>query len=272
PHVAGSWAVLKSYMPDASVGSVLYALESSGAPITDTRNSLVKPRIDVYAALLALTNYESLAIRNLGYGDLTIIGVSIIDTGLARMQAQAGCDWLAVDAPELPLTISSDNSGLLGVAIDVCEGPGIYTKTIRITSDDPDESTVDVPVTLEVNGPLAVTLNWFLAEPNGGMVNFQWETTAEQGVAGFNLLALHDDQTVVQLNQELIPSTVIDSVAPTRYAFSAQTEATRFFLQEVSIGGIMRQYGPFDLAMPVPPTEPVAEEQAPRIWLPLIKS
>ncbi|MCB0047338.1 MAG: S8 family serine peptidase, partial [Caldilineaceae bacterium] len=196
PHVAGSWAVLKSQTPDASIADVFYALESTGVPITDARNGLVKPRIDVYAALLALANYESLTIRNLGYGDLSVINISIIEPVLARTQAKADCAWLVLDAPTTPFTLTPDDSVLLGVTVNVCEGPGIYTKTIRITSDDLDESTVDVPVTLEVNGPLAVTLNWFLAEPNGGMVNFQWETTAEQGVAGFNLLALHDDQTV----------------------------------------------------------------------------
>ncbi|MCB9136993.1 MAG: S8 family serine peptidase [Caldilineaceae bacterium] len=272
PHVAGAWAVLKSQTPDASVADVFYALESTGVPITDTRNGLVKPRIDVYAALLALADYKSLTIRNLGYNDLSVTDISIIEPVLARTQAKADCAWLVLDAPATPFTLTLGDSVLLGVTVNVCEGPGIYTKTIRITSDDPDESTVDVPVTLQVNGPLAVTLNWFLAEPNGQMVDFQWEMAAEQGVAGFNLLAVLEDQTVTQLNHELIPSTVIDSVTPTRYAFSAQTEATRFFLQEVSIGGIMRQYGPFDLAMPVPPTEPVAEEQTPRIWLPLIKS
>jgi subtilisin len=61
PHVAGAWAVLKSKMPNASVTDVLNALASTGKNIKDSRNSIVKPRIQVDAALtkLAGTCYKS---------------------------------------------------------------------------------------------------------------------------------------------------------------------------------------------------------------------
>ncbi len=51
PHVAGAWAVLKSKKPSASVDEILYALRATGKPITDNRNGLILPRIDVAAAL-----------------------------------------------------------------------------------------------------------------------------------------------------------------------------------------------------------------------------
>ncbi len=54
PHVAGAWAVLKSAMPKASVSKVLNALLMTGKPITDSRNSIVKPRIQVDAAVKAI--------------------------------------------------------------------------------------------------------------------------------------------------------------------------------------------------------------------------
>jgi subtilisin family serine protease len=54
PHVAGAWAILKSKSPTASVDQVLSALTSTGVPITDGRNLVVKPRIQVDAALNAL--------------------------------------------------------------------------------------------------------------------------------------------------------------------------------------------------------------------------
>ena len=54
PHVAGAWAVLKSKAPSASVEQVLSALKSTGVPITDSRNNITKPRIQVDAALSAL--------------------------------------------------------------------------------------------------------------------------------------------------------------------------------------------------------------------------
>ncbi|HKP87569.1 MAG TPA: S8 family serine peptidase [Blastocatellia bacterium] len=54
PHVAGAWAILKSKSPAASVDQVLSALTSTGVPITDARNGIVKPRIRVDAAINAL--------------------------------------------------------------------------------------------------------------------------------------------------------------------------------------------------------------------------
>jgi subtilisin family serine protease len=54
PHVAGAWAILKSKSPTASVDQILSALTSTGIPITDNRNGIVKPRIQVDAAINAL--------------------------------------------------------------------------------------------------------------------------------------------------------------------------------------------------------------------------
>ena len=55
PHVAGAFALLRQTKPSASVGEILSALRSTGLPITDTRNNITKPRIDVKAAFDALT-------------------------------------------------------------------------------------------------------------------------------------------------------------------------------------------------------------------------
>jgi subtilisin family serine protease len=54
PHVAGTWAVLKSFKPAATVDQILNALSSSGVPVLDTRNGITKPRIQIDAALASL--------------------------------------------------------------------------------------------------------------------------------------------------------------------------------------------------------------------------
>jgi subtilisin family serine protease len=54
PHVAGAWAVLKQKNPSATVDQVLSALTSTGVPVHDPRNQIVKRRIDVQAAIAAL--------------------------------------------------------------------------------------------------------------------------------------------------------------------------------------------------------------------------
>ena len=55
PHVAGAWAVLKAVNPTATVAEVLNALTSTGKSILDTRNAIIKPRIQLAAAVNAIS-------------------------------------------------------------------------------------------------------------------------------------------------------------------------------------------------------------------------
>ncbi len=54
PHVAGAWAILKQKKPTATVDEVLIALAGTGLPITDPKNGITKPRIQVNQALQAI--------------------------------------------------------------------------------------------------------------------------------------------------------------------------------------------------------------------------
>jgi len=50
PHVAGAWALLKQKKTTLTVTEGLNALTSTGVPVTDPRNGIVKPRIQINAA------------------------------------------------------------------------------------------------------------------------------------------------------------------------------------------------------------------------------
>ncbi len=60
PHVAGAFAILKQSVPNARVTQILNALSNTGKPITDTRNSIVKPRIKIPEAISALAGRRNL--------------------------------------------------------------------------------------------------------------------------------------------------------------------------------------------------------------------
>jgi subtilisin family serine protease len=51
PHVTGAFALLRQADPAADVATAKLALESTGLPITDTRNDLVRPRLQADAAV-----------------------------------------------------------------------------------------------------------------------------------------------------------------------------------------------------------------------------
>jgi outer membrane protein OmpA-like peptidoglycan-associated protein len=51
PHVAGAFAVLKSALPEASLSQMLRALRQTGHMVTDQRNGIAVPRIQLDAAI-----------------------------------------------------------------------------------------------------------------------------------------------------------------------------------------------------------------------------
>ena len=56
PHVAGAWAVMKSAVPNLGADAGLAALKSTGLPITDARNEVTVPLIQIGAAVDAVLN------------------------------------------------------------------------------------------------------------------------------------------------------------------------------------------------------------------------
>ena len=54
PHVAGAWAVLRSAKTNVSVTDALNALKTTGQSVTDSRNGITKPRIQLDAAVAAI--------------------------------------------------------------------------------------------------------------------------------------------------------------------------------------------------------------------------
>ena len=116
PHVAAAWAVLKGISPQANVPTVLSALQSTGKPITDSRNNVTRPRIRVLAA-----------------------GTRLADTGLLREFVTSGTG----------LDMASDGVGLRGKASGTITIAGIpagatlvSTKLIWTTIGGPDASVV----------------------------------------------------------------------------------------------------------------------------------
>lgn len=59
PHVAGAWAIFYEKNPFHIVDSILDALRTTGVPVTDTRNNIVTPRIQIDAALDTTVNAQN---------------------------------------------------------------------------------------------------------------------------------------------------------------------------------------------------------------------
>lgn len=84
PHVAGAVAVLKSAFPWLGLDEIVECLQSSGIPIRDARNGLVRSRLNLYAAVTEC--YGTCYARCCDTGN-TLLGPT-------RQKGEAACrDW-----------------------------------------------------------------------------------------------------------------------------------------------------------------------------------
>jgi hypothetical protein len=116
PHVAGAWAVLKGITPSATVPTVLSALQATGKPVTDTRNSVVKPRIRVLSA-----------------------GTRLADTGLRVAALTTGT---GVDAVSGGVGTNLNGSGTLALNGIPAGSTLLFSRLIWTTIGGPDDSVV----------------------------------------------------------------------------------------------------------------------------------
>jgi uncharacterized repeat protein (TIGR01451 family) len=91
-----------------------------------------------------------------------------------------------------------------------------------------------------------VTLAYFFAQRKDGGVHFEWSTATETGNLGFNVYVQVGDK-LVQVNEELIPSRQSDSLSRQGYAFDAAPAGEVLYVEDVSVSGGTRRYGPFRL-------------------------
>ena len=122
------------------------------------------------------------------------------------------------------------------------------------------------------SGALPVTLSYFLATPSGDGIHFAWQTATETGNAGFNLNA-ETEAGRQRLNDELIPSAVIDSVEPQDYVYEATgVTGEIFYIELIDIAGSSELHGPFALGVPHGSrVEANPAEQGNQLYLPSVQ-
>ncbi|MCB0044504.1 MAG: hypothetical protein KDD92_03645 [Caldilineaceae bacterium] len=77
-----------------------------------------------------------------------------------------------------------------------------------------------------------------------GVIMVEWTTAYETRNAGFNIVVA-DSAEMVVVNENLIPSTVIDSLEPQSYAATVTMTFDEFYLQHVTVDGQRYSTGPF---------------------------
>ncbi len=156
PHVAGSVAVIKGQNGTLTVNEVVTRLTDKGVPVTDWRNAIIKPRLDLYASVfpdpLIAFSPSSLFFNEIGGGALPPAqSLSISNAGSGTMSWSVGDDSAWLDLSPL----SGTNSGAVSVSVTSSAlAAGSYSATITISAPTASNSPQTVPVTLTVFDPV----------------------------------------------------------------------------------------------------------------------
>ena len=109
PHVAGAVAVLRAAFPNESLDQTVARL-TNGVTVTDSRNDIAKPRLNLPMALGVTTTSCTFAISESGHSF-----DSNSASGSVSVSAGAGCGWIAAsnasDSSWLVVSAGSSGSG-----------------------------------------------------------------------------------------------------------------------------------------------------------------
>ncbi|KWT93335.1 S8 family serine peptidase [Candidatus Magnetominusculus xianensis] len=137
PHVTGAWAVLKQARPAASVTEILSALTSTGTSITDYRNNIKKPRLQLDAALNTLLNTYSLSVTKSGTGTGTLTSTP------AGISCGSTCSASYTSDTSVTLT-AAPSSGSSLTSWSGCDSTNGSQCTVSVTSDKSVTAAFDV--------------------------------------------------------------------------------------------------------------------------------
>ena len=140
PHVAGAWAVFLSANPSYSVSSVLQTLISTGTTVTDGRNGIQKPRIDIGAAVGGSASWVTLSppTGTTPPGSSSVVSIDIdtsgLDPGTHEAVITVASNSSTTPMVQVPVAVSVI-AGLQLRTIQV-EAPGCSGETIQLSPTD----------------------------------------------------------------------------------------------------------------------------------------
>ena len=164
--------------------------------------------------------------------------------------------WLAIDQDSGSLaqsasdyiTLTFDSSGL---------SDGTYNVNLEISSNDPDEATVTIPVTLVVDHALPVTLSSFTTAYSNNQPTINWVTQSESNNAGWNVYRANSSNLgqASILNLNTIPGNGTTSV-PSYYSFIDEYDVYEdftywYWLESICSSGETEMFGPVPLTIPL---------------------
>lgn len=193
PHVSGAWAVLKSKVGGGSVAQVKSALASTGLPMTDVRNGVTKPFIQIQKPLMAdLTVTQTVDDPRPERGQAITYTVHVTNSGSLSLTTVAVSNTLpsglsmagAVSLNGLVGTISQTERGLSITAMTVAVGQA-FQLTIPVQLDDSPPYTLSNQIeTVAAEMIAPVTALTVITTPSNPTMTLSVTSSLSQAVVG----------------------------------------------------------------------------------------
>lgn len=184
PHVSGAMAVLRAAYPTDNVDASIARAVSNGKSVTDHRNSIIKPRLDLLAAVGAINDNFNAAVTWSGTSG-TVYGYNVPATKEAGEPNHAGntggrslwWKWTAAYNGSITVTtVGSSYDTLLGVYT----GVGVAALTTIASNDNaPSLNTSAVSFTAAAGTVYHITVDG--AGGASGTVNLNWNYVDSDG-------------------------------------------------------------------------------------------
>lgn len=177
PHVAGALAVLHGAFPTETPNDLVARLVNSGKPITDQRNGLVVPRLDLAAAAAGCVLRLTPASSTLPSAD---------STASLTLTTSSTCAWsVSSSASWLTLTSASQGSGSATLALHVDANPGVVRSATVTVSGANGSAQVVVSQGIDTTAPTgAVSINSGATFTRTATVALTLTASDPSGVAG----------------------------------------------------------------------------------------
>jgi subtilisin family serine protease len=180
PHVSGAVAVLRAAFPADTLDETVARLTSTGAPITDSRNNVTVPRLDVLAAAGAINDQLADAVPLSGqsgtsYGNNT--GTSL-ESGEPAKAGNAGgrSVWWTWQAPVSGL-VSWDTAGSTFDTLLAAYTGSSIPSLVSVAENDDDAGFTTSKITFSVTAGTSYAIVTDGKSAASGTITINWEYT-----------------------------------------------------------------------------------------------
>ncbi len=229
PHVAGAVAVLRAAFPGETLEQTVARL-AHGTPVTDAKNDVTKPRLDLAQALgIGAPCAYATSVARAAHG-------AAAATGTVAVTAGAGCGWTAA-SPAAWITVTTGATGAgdgtvtYAVAANANAAPRTSVLTVAGTSITVEQAgAADTSANVLQNpdfenGPVA----WDEASSGGYPIVTPYETPTAAGDHWYAWLCGYDD-CVERLGQNVtIPADAADAFVRFRYLVATDEKEAHAF-------------------------------------------